>query len=235
MIGTRKDLFTFRGAHAPPAVGSRQGIWCSKITAAGGTPVVKSVSGGTMDLALEATNEVQNICLYFGDILAYKVEDLIRAEFIMKLTAAFPAACSLAFGMAAARNDALASVAAKAWFRIAGGSQAVLLDSLDGTITNTGIATGQTLTTTLKRFAIDFTGVQTRQVPQSSIGNRANVTFHMDDSRGLLRRVGDGTLFDISNYATGSGLQPFFQLQKTAATSVATLSVESVEVEYRVR
>jgi hypothetical protein len=234
MVKTRCKIYDFRGADAPPAVASRQGTWCSKITAAAGSPTIKSVSGGTLDLALDATSEVQNLCLYQGDILPFKIQDLIRLEIVASVSASLDASVSAAFGLAAARHDTLDSVTAHSWFRLQG-SNALLVETDDGTNDNDDKATGITMGTALKRFAIDFTGVQTRQLPSSSLGNRANVAFFADNSGGDLRRVADTTLFDMSNYSATSGLQLFAQIQKTAGTAVGTLSIESFEVEYKVR
>ena len=234
MVKTRCKIYDFRGGDAPRAVASRLGTWCSKITAAAGSPTVKSVSGGTLDLALDATSEVQNLCLYQGDILPFKIQDLIRLEIVASVTASLDASVSAAFGLAAARHDTLDSVTAHSWFRLQG-SNALLVETDDGTNDNDDKATGITMGTTLKRFAIDFTGVQTRQLPSSPIGNRANIAFFADNSGGDLRRVADTTLFDMSNYSATSGLQLFAQIQKTSGTAVGTLSIESFEVEYKVR
>jgi hypothetical protein len=45
---TRTIVYDFRGALKPPAVASRQGIWCSQITLTAGAPTVQSVSGGPL-------------------------------------------------------------------------------------------------------------------------------------------------------------------------------------------
>lgn len=234
MLLTRQFHFDFRGAYSPPAVASRADRWCKKVTAAGGSPVVASVSGGAFELAMDATSEVQNLCLYQGDILPFRIQDLIRVEIVAKLSASIAASVMGAFGLASARHDTLDSVAAHTWFRFEGNNN-IVCESDDGTNDLDDKATGLTLSTTYKRFVIDFTGVQTRQLPNQSLGNRANVSFFVDNGNGNLRRVAESTLFDMSNYAATSGLQLFAQIQKTSGTAVGTLSIESFSGEYKVQ
>lgn len=225
---TRKISYDFRGANAPPVVASRQGFFCSKITGAG-PPTVKSVSGGSMDLALEATNEVQSATLYNGDILPYDIEDLIRVSFIAKCTASLPASVMFAFGVASAFNATLDSIAEHAWFRC-DGSNALVVETDDGTNDNDDKATGFSLSTTYRRCVIDFsTGVLTRSPPSVSLGGRAQTQFFVSNDTNSLVRVAQGTSFDMSNYA--GNLQLFAQIQKTAGTAVGTLSILEIEVE----
>ena len=224
---TRKICYNFRGADAPPVVASRLGSLCSKIT---GSCTVKSVSGGSMDLALDATSEVQSATLYSGDILPFDIEDLIRVSFIAKLTASLPAAVMCSFGVASAFNAALDSVAQHAWFRCDGNSLVVETD--DGTNDNDDKATGFSLSTTYRRCVIDFsTGILTRSPPAASLGGRAQTQFFVSNDTGALQRVAQSTSFDLSNYA--GNLQLFAQIQKTTGTAVGTLSILEAEVEYK--
>lgn len=229
MKDTRKIIYDFRGALAPPVVASRQGIWCSKITGAG-PPTVKSTSAG-MELALTATNEVQNISLYMGDILPFDIDDLIRVEFICALTASLGASVMGAFGVAGAQNDALDSVAQSAWFRFEGNNN-IVCETDDGTTDTDDKATGDTLAATFKRFAIDFSqGGNPRNPPSLSQGSLADIQFYMSNSNNSLRRVATGSRFDLSAY-TG-GFQLFAQIQKTVGTAVGTLTLLQAEVEHR--
>ncbi len=225
---TRRIVYDFRGAHSPPAVASRQGIWCSKAT---GSCTIASVSGGPIALALDATSEVQNGCLYMGDILPFDIDDLVRVEFVAAATASLAAAVSAAFGLAGARNDALDSVAQNAWFSLRG-SNAVVLETDDGTTDTDDVATGFSLSTTPRRFAIDFSvGGNTRTPPSRSQGGTADVRFYMSNDRGQMVAVGRSTRFDLSAY-TGN-LQLLAQIQKTSGTAVGTLSIYEAMVEYR--
>jgi hypothetical protein len=47
----------------------------------------------------------------------------------------------------------------------------------------------------------------------------------------VLRRVAAKTTFDLSAYS--AGLQPYFQLQKSAATATGTLSIQAVEFDWK--
>jgi len=217
------DRYHFRGAQKPPVVASRQGIWCSKDTSSAGSPTIQSGSGGAMELTLDNTNEVQNLCLYMGDVLPYDIDDLVWVEGIIKCSDSLNAAIMLAFGLCSARNDTLDSLAANAMFRVEGNNN-VLVETDDGTNDNDDTATGLTLGDAYKRFKIDFaTGVKTQSAPSLSLGGTANVQFFFGNANGSLRRVCQNTAFDMSNY-TGN-LQLFAQLQKTAAAAVATLSI----------
>jgi hypothetical protein len=229
---TRRKLFTFDGAQAPPAVASRDQIWCSKITKTAGSPTVKSGSDGSMQLALTADAEVQNLCLYMGDLLQYDIDDIIKVRIAAALTAALPAACMAAFGVCAARNDAIDSLAAHASFRVLGGAQTVYAETDDGVNDVDDKSTGMVIGTTFKDFEIDFSsGFQAVGLPGRSKGGKGCVLFKAPDANGRVERVLQNTLFDMSNYS--SGLQLYAQLQKTADAAVATLSILEMEIEYK--
>ncbi len=227
------DCFHFRGAIAPPAVASRQGTWCSKITAAGGSPTIKSGSGGAMELALDATNEVQNLCLYMGDVLPYDIDLIKRLRVLAKMsTASLAATVTAVIGLASARNDDPDAIAAAALFKLAG-SNAVVLETDDGVINNDDVATGETLGTTYKWLTIDFSqGIQTVAPPGTCKGGKGSVGFAIDNAAGSHRAVAARTLFDMSNYS--GNLQLFAQLQKTAATAVGTLSILQFEIDHHI-
>lgn len=228
---TRKLIYNFRGAQAPPLTASRDGgIWTKADTSAAGSPTVQTGNDG-MELTLTNTNEVQNICLLMGDVLPFDIDDLIAVEWLAKVTAALPATVTAAFGVASARNDTLDSVAAHAWFRLQG-SNALLVETDDGTTDLDDKATGFNLSTTFRRCRIDFAqGVFSQDPPSLSKGGKAHVQFHVSNDTGSLRRVATGTRFDMSAYS--SGLQLLAQLQKTAAADVATLTLLEAMVEYR--
>jgi hypothetical protein len=224
--------FDFHGAFSPPAVASRQGQWCSKITKTAGSPAVASVSGGTIDLALDNANEVQNLCLYMGDILPFPITDIVRMEFSAKLSASLAAAVSGFMGLGSARNDAIASIAQRIGFGFSG-SNAITVDGVDGTNSQTGKATGYSLSTTLRRFAIDFSMGSLYQSPPSlSKGGIADVRMFMSNDKNALNGVVPGTRFDLSAYS--GNLQPIFQIQKTANAATGTLSLFDGWIEVRV-
>jgi hypothetical protein len=228
---TERIVYNFRGAYAPPVVASRQGPFCQKITKTAGSPTVQSVSGGTLDLALDAANEVQNLCLYQGDVLPFPISKLVRIEIVASLSAAIAAAVSGFFGVGSARNDTIASIAQRVGFGFSG-SNAITVDAVDGTNSATGKATGQSLTTVLRRFAIDFSvGNNSRTPPSLSQGGQSDVRVFMSNERGALNQVVPTTRLDMSAF-TGN-LQLIAQLQKTANAALGTLSIEEIAVEYR--
>jgi len=228
---TRTDRFNFRGAYAPPATASRQGRWAKADTSAAGAPTVQSGSSGAMELTLAADNEAENNCIYFGDVLPYDVDDIIRFRMLMALSASLPAAVSAAWGMTGARNDAIDSIAQAAIFR-AIGNNTIVAESDDGTTDVDDVATGETLSTTPKWFEVDMSeGMLTQSPPSLSLGSKADLRYFITNANGQKRRVAMGQRFRLDAYA--SGLQFFAQLQKTAAASVATLYFYEAEIEYR--
>lgn len=224
------DDFRFPGKVSPAATASVvDGPWAKTDTSSSGSPTM-TTNGGLMELALDSTNEVQNLCLSFGDVLSYDIDDLIQADFWVKITASLNAVISAAWGLAGARNDAIDSIAQAALFRVIG-NNTVVAESDDGTTDKDDVATGMTLSTTIRRCSISFKeGIRTNAGALST-GGKSNVIFSMENSQGLLRRVAAGTIFDMSAYA--GGLQPYFQLQKTANAAVGTLSIHRVRIKYR--
>lgn len=222
------DDFRWYGNETYPAVGSPDGqFWRTKDTSSSGSPTLIG-AGGFFTLGLDSTNEVQNICLYGGDILPYAIADLIRVDIWCKLTSSFASACTMSIGLASARHDTPESIAALALFKCVG-NNSLVVSTDDGVNDLTDKATGLSLSTTVKRLSMDFaTGVQTR-LGVTSLGGKGNVLFSADDDRGLLRPVCRDTIFDMSNYS--SGLQLFAQVQKSAATSTGTLSIQRIRVE----
>lgn len=178
---------------------------------------------GVLQLALEATSEVQNVCVYSGDILCYDIEKLKSVEFRARLSTALgttAATTQVAFGVTSERNATIDTIAEAAIFRVLGdASGAVIVETDDGTTNNDDKATGQTLGTTFKDFVIDFSH------------GLSDVRFYMDDSSGNLQRVAASTTFDVSAYA--GGLQFFAQIQKAANTDVGTLQIDRFSVEFK--
>lgn len=198
------DTFSTAGQGSP---------WAIADTSSGGTPTYATVSPsatGEVALTLAATNEVENVCLSFGDKLCFDIDNIQRAEFRVKISAITSSAVSVAWGLASARNDAIDSIANHASFRLIG-STAIVVESDDGTTDKDDIATGATQSTTYKKYVIDFTG------------GKSNVKFYIDGAR-----VAASTTFDMS--AATSSLQPYIQIQKTAATDADAVTIDYVAV-----
>jgi hypothetical protein len=184
--------------------------WLIADTSAAGAPTYVRASGEAV-LTMAATSEVENLCLYHGDALTYDIDGLFAFEARVKVTGC-TSGTSLCFGMASARNDTQDSVAANAWFKMVGADSttAVVVETDDGTTDLDDKATGATLSTTYKRFAINFR-------------NKKDVKFYIDGVR-----VAQSTTFDMSAYT--SGLQPLIQLQKTSSTNADAITIDYVRV-----
>jgi hypothetical protein len=173
-----------------------------------------SANGGVV-VAESSTNEAQNACLNFADILPFDIDNLIEVNFRVKMNQALLNAASMfAIGLQGDRNDAIDSIAQHASFRLIGASAALFVESDDGTIDRDDIVTGATLEDSYKDLRISFAN-----------GTR-DVRFFVDG-----QPVAESTTFDMSNY-TGC-LQPYAQLQKTAVTATDGFTLCSVEVTYR--
>lgn len=231
------DDYDFKGIIAPPVAASvLAGPFASKITKTAGTPSVSGASAsgslnGGLALVLDATNEVQNACLYMGDILPYNLANLVSLDIWASLTANINAAISAAWGVASARNDAIAGITQRALFRV-NGSNELLAEAADGTNSQNGADTGLTISTTPIRTSIAFKeGILTQSMPNLSTGGLTNLIYSAENGRGQLRRVCANKQFNVS--AGTGGMQLFFQLQKTAAAAGATLTIFRARVAYR--
>lgn len=196
----------------------------------GAAPPTAAFTAGYLTLALTSASQTQNVCVYQADELPFLIAELVRVRWWAKTTAGLTANDKISMGLCSARNDDPDATTASAQFRLSG-------DNTVGVKTETAaldtgvIATGFSLSTTLKEFQIDFQGGLKTKSEAASVGGKSNVLFYMDNDRGDLRRVCPGTTFDMSGYS--SGLQLFFQIQKTS-TDVGTLYVRRVEVDYRI-
>ncbi|MCH8830132.1 MAG: hypothetical protein IID45_11205 [Planctomycetes bacterium] len=201
--------------------------WVITDTSAAGAPTYQrldlgesTIAGalGTARLAFSSDVEVQNLCLSFGDLLAFDIDKLHGFECRIKQNQATKdATTTLAFGVAGDRNDAIDTIAKAALFRLAGltAVNTVVCESDDGTNNNDDIDTSDVLANAFKVFRIDFTDL-------------SNVKFYMEDSGGSLVRVVTGTTFDMSNY--DAGVQPFFQLQKTSDSNTDGIDIDYVQL-----
>ncbi len=177
---------------------------------AGSISIRCSGVNGELTIAFDSANEIQNVCVFKSDVLNFDIDLLQSIEFRVKVGGTLNAATSLAFGLCTARNDAIDSLASHASFRLIG-SNAILCETDDSVNDKDDVATGVSLSTTYKRFFIDFTG------------GKSNVKFLVDG-----QRVATSTVFDMSNFSTG--LQPYIQLQKTASTNTDSVIVDYIEI-----
>lgn len=219
----------FRGNQTFPSTGA--GVpWVITDTSSAGAPTVSALAGGGVRMLLASTSEIENLCLSFGDALSFDIDDIIRYWAIVKTVATLDSTTQLAFGLASARNDAIDSITEAALFRCIA-NNTVVVETDDGTNNNDDVATGLTLVDSWKRFEVNFAERNsTMEPPSVSVGRPSNVGFYGANANGSLRRVASGTRFDMSNYT--AGLQPFFQIQKTADTNVDHLDILQVGVEF---
>lgn len=164
-------------------------------------------------LSLEATSQAQIVSLHHGDSLSFDIDDIQSVEMRVKISGAFTTGSILVFGVSSARDDVADSVGEHAWFRMEGenSTTAVYVETDDAVSDNNDIATGQTLSTTYRKFLIDFRG------------GKSNVKFYVDGIP-----VAGSTTFDMSNYA--GGLQPIVQIQKGANTNANAVTVDYVQI-----
>lgn len=210
--------------------------WVITDTSTTGTPTYTRLDGGqstaldaigVASLNFDAQEEAQNVCLSFGDKLAWDINMLQMVSFRVKQgQATKDAATTMAFGVAGDRNDAIDSIANAALFRLAGAATNVLVvETDDGTNNNDDVAasnaagTQQSLANAYKVFVIDFRN------------GLSNVQFYMGDDIDSLFRVAPGTTFDMSNYT--ANVQPFFQIQKTSDTNTDSLQIDYVSAVFK--
>lgn len=187
-------------------------------TSSAGTPTYADVDGsesGASAFDFDNTNEVQNLCLYQGDQLQFDIDKIVEFGCLVKTNVTtFNAATSFAIGLTGDRNDAIDSIAQAAIFRVIGASQAIYVETDDGTHDNDDVATGATLSTTYKWLTISFAC------------GKSDVRFFVNG-----QPVATGTTFDMSSYS--GSLQLFAQIQKTAATATDGFTIEEWYVRGR--
>lgn len=205
--------------------------WVVTDTSSAGTPTytrldLSETAGvyqpGVAQLMFDNTSEVQNICLSFGDKLAFDINKTRGFEcglrFVATTGSAKDTATTLAFGLTGDRNDAIDSIAIASIFRLAStsASNVMVIENDDATNTNDDVATSFTLTDlSWAHFYIDFS-------------NLDDVKYFAGFYGGQMNRLGAGTTMKMSAY--GGALQPFFQIQKTADTNTDAVQIDYVRV-----
>jgi hypothetical protein len=184
--------------------------WLVVDTSSAGAPTyVRNASNAVLTLA--ATSEVENVCLAHGDALSFDIDDLLCAEFRVKVTGC-TTGTTISWGMASARNDTPASMTALALFTMTGATSTtdVTVETDDNVTDTAPVSSATALATVFKRFVIDFS-------------NKSDIKFYIDGNRGAR-----STAFTMAGYT--SGLQPFIQIQKAANTNVDAVTVDYVKI-----
>lgn len=212
-----EDDFVGTGASIPTTADPATPWLIADTSAAGAPTYVRGIDTGTSSgtcgeakVTMEATSEVQNLCLYFGDVLQMDINDRLTYECRLKMgQATLDTATMFAFGLTGDRNATIDTVAQMMIFRVIG-DNVLVVESDDGTTDLDDKATGESLTNAYRTFRIDAQDL-------------TNVKFHIDG-----KRVASTVTFDVSAYA--GCLQPFFQIQKTADTNTDSFIVDYIEI-----
>jgi hypothetical protein len=184
--------------------------WLIVDTSAAGTPTyVRNASNAV--LTMTSTSEVQNLCLSHGDALSFDIDDMLSAEFRVKVTGC-TTGTTISWGMASARNDTPASMTALALFQMVGATSTtdVTVETDDNVTDTAPVSSATALSTTFKRFVIDFS-------------NKRDIKFYIDGVR-----VAQSTTFTMNGYT--AGLQPFIQIQKTSSANTDAVTVDYVKI-----
>jgi hypothetical protein len=189
--------------------------WLITDTSSSGSPsYTKGGINGLATIQLAATAEVENVCLSFGDDLSFDIDLCDHIEIGLAVgQAANDSTTTISWGLASARDDDPSAIVAHALFRCAG-SNAILLDSDDGTTDKSSVASGASAGVAQQKYLISFAA------------GKSDVRFFVGGER-----VAAATKFDMSAYS--AGLQPFIQIQKTSDTNTDSVVVDYVRVESR--
>lgn len=185
--------------------------WLAVDTSSAGTPTYVRNAGAAV-LTLASTSEVENVCLAHGDALSFDIDDIQRCEMRVKVSGC-TSGTSISWGLASARNDDPTAMTALALFRMVGATSTtdVTVETDDNVTDTAPVSTATALSTTYKRFVIDFTG------------GKSNVKFYIDGVR-----VAASTTFTMAGYS--AGLQPFIQIQKTSSANTDAVTVDYVKI-----
>lgn len=185
--------------------------WTVKDTSSSGTPTYLCLTedGGAIKLLLAATSEEEIVTMYQNDVLMYDLAMLQRVWWIAKVSG-IDAVTTLVFGLGTAQNDTEDSMTVNAWFRMEGSASTsnVVVETDDGTSDLDDKATGATLSSTYKKFEIDFTN------------GLSDIRFLIDGDR-----VAAGTTFTLASITSGQNVQPFVQLHKASGTGVPAVQI----------
>lgn len=184
--------------------------WLVTDTSAAGTPTyVRNASNAVLTLA--STSEVENVCLSHGDALSFDIDDMLSAEFRVRVSGC-TSGTTISWGMASARNDDPGAMTALALFRMTGATSTtdVTVETDDNVTDTAPVSSATSLSTTFKRFVIDFS-------------NKRDIKFYIDGVR-----VAQSTTFTMAGYS--SNLQPFIQIQKTSSANTDAVTVDYVKI-----
>jgi hypothetical protein len=184
--------------------------WMVADTSSSGTPTyVRNASNAVLTLA--STSEVENVCLYHGDALSFDIDELQHVELRVKVSGC-TSGTIISWGMASARNDDPTAMTALALFKMTGATSTtdVTVETDDNVTDTAPVSSATSLSTTFKRFGINFC-------------DKRDVKFFIDGVR-----VAASTTFSMNGYT--AGLQPFIQIQKSSSANADAVTVDYVKI-----
>lgn len=193
--------------------------WTIKDTSSAGTPTYLCLTddGGAAKLLCDNTSEAQIITLYQNNVLPYDLALLQYVDFVAKV-GGIDSVTTLVFGVCTAQHDTSDSTDVHAWFRMEGSASttAVVLETDDATTDYNDKATGVSLSTTYKKFTIDFTN------------GLSDIRFFIDGAR-----VGQAVTHTLASITAGQNVQLYCQLQKASGTGVPYVQFSQISVQYK--
>lgn len=191
--------------------------WGKQDTGGGAANYEADAAGGVYHLALEATDEVQTLTLYFADQLVIGASKKPIITFGIKIPQQ-TAVTRFVAGLASARNATLDSIVTNAWIRAEGANNNILIETDDGTTDTDDKDSGADYTAGgLAHFRIDLTNL-------SDVGfYRYNTTSRQWE------RLNNGNTMSLAA-ASAAVLQPYFELQKDSGSSELDVSIAYVHV-----
>lgn len=195
-----------------------QNGWTIKDTSSAGAPTYVIQNGRGAVLTMAADSEAEILTLYQNNILPFTLADLQWYEFVAKVSG-IDAATTLVMGLASAQHDTSDTVTTNAWFRMEGSASTslVVVETDDNTTNTDDVATGVTLSSTYKKFRIDFAHGYT------------SPRFFIDG----VQVATTSTALTLAGAASTVAVQPYFQLQKASGTGVGALTVGCVRAKLR--
>lgn len=172
---------------------------------------------GAWELVIGADNNAALSAMYFKDLLSVPLTAAASAtrglqiEFRFKVTSANLTGITVQLGIMSEHNDAVGSVAEKAWFYL--DESLVLACQTDDASVDSGIVPSSSTLVTATWY-----------IGRIDLSDLADVKFYLDGTR-----LCASTTFDMSSMAASHGCQPVLAVRKAAAgTATATLDVDYV-------
>lgn len=223
----RSNYASYYEEFLPDAGTTLPAPWAKQDTSAAGTPTmdyVADVRNGAYRITHSATDEAQNLTLYWGDQLCIPASRPWIFECGVALNypaaAAFSADQRAVFGMASARNATLDSVVSNAWFRVEGANLSIFTETDDGTTdTDDRDSSYDIVEQTVMRYLIDGT-------------QQSQIRFYVDLADGNGWQESTGGSHAATAWVVTDKLQPFFEIQKDAGTEADTFTIDYCAVAW---